>query len=264
MGRIVAARQAAPFDRAGVPRYREIEATLRDQIFSGELATGDRVPTEEALAAAYGVSRPTVRQALQILEKDRLIFRKAGRGTFVTQVTEEPRAPKVSLHLDDLVDPTADMTIRLQRTGTAAARGEVQTALGLSFGEEIRFFVRVYCRRGEPFGGAKVHLAPHVALPLDREFMQAPKLLEAMARRCRLQIDSVEQRVDAIRADARSGAIFNASPGTPMISIHRTSRTAAGRPIEHTHMLFRADRCEFRFSQRRTASGGWVVGPSRP
>jgi GntR family transcriptional regulator len=261
MSRVVSLRKAALLDRTGIPRYRQIEAILRDQIFSGELATGDKVPTEVELAMAYGVSRPTVRQALQILEQDRLIFRRAGRGTFVTEVTGEPRAPKISLLLDDLVDLTEDTTIRLQRSGTAAARGEVQSALGLSFGEEVRFFVRVYRRRGEPFGGAKVYLPPAVAGPLDRKLMLAPRLLDALARRIGTRIETAEQRLEATRADARTGAIFDAAPGTPMISIHRTSRTASGQPVEHCHMLFRSDRCQFRFVQRRSASGTWTIRP---
>jgi GntR family transcriptional regulator len=248
-------------DRTGIPRYRQIEAILRDQIFTGELATGDQVPTEEELAAAYRVSRPTVRQALQILEQDKLIHRRAGLGTFVTQVTEEQRIPKLSLLLDDLVDLTEDTTIRIQRTGTAAARGEVQTALALAYGEEVRFFVRVYRRRGEPFGGAKVYLAPSVTVPLDRKLTQAPRLVEALGERIGVRVETIEQRFEATRADARTGAIFRSAPGTPMISVHRTSYTAAGRPVEHCHMLFRGDRCQFRFVQRRSPSGAWTVRP---
>jgi GntR family transcriptional regulator len=91
--------------------------------------------------------------------------------------------------------------------------------------------------------------------------MQAPRLVQALARRVGEKIDTVEQRLEAIRADARTGAIFDAAPGTPMISIHRTSRTASGRPVEHCHMLFRGDVCQLRFAQQLAASGAATIRP---
>jgi GntR family transcriptional regulator len=74
---------------APAPLYRQLAATLRRQITSGEARPGDRLPSESQLIARFGVSRITVRQALSDLEREGLVERSAGRGTFV----REPRRP---------------------------------------------------------------------------------------------------------------------------------------------------------------------------
>src|SRR5262245_37982135 len=70
-------------ERSGIPLYRQLDAILRDQIAGGQLRPGDRIHPEAELCVQYGVSRATVRQALEALEGDGLIERTAGRGTFV-------------------------------------------------------------------------------------------------------------------------------------------------------------------------------------
>src|ERR1051325_7041324 len=96
--------------RSAAPVYRKIEAMLRDQIFSGELTTGDKVPTEEALRKIFGASRPTVRHALQILEQENLIIRQAGRGTYVNEIAAELPSRRRSITLDNIADLKLDGT----------------------------------------------------------------------------------------------------------------------------------------------------------
>src|SRR5687767_14508721 len=69
-----------------VPLYYQLESVLREKISSGQFASQERIPTETELAVEYGVSRITVRQALSALEKDGLVRRKAGLGTFVSEL----------------------------------------------------------------------------------------------------------------------------------------------------------------------------------
>jgi DNA-binding GntR family transcriptional regulator len=72
------------FANKRIPLYYQLENLLREKIVSGELEPGDKLPTELELIEQYGVSRITVRQALQALADEGLIERKQGRGTVVT------------------------------------------------------------------------------------------------------------------------------------------------------------------------------------
>src|SRR5690606_21984608 len=75
-------------DRARpAPLYHQLETLLRRQILAGRWAAGERIPTEEQLVEAYGVSRVTVRQALRNLVLDGYLERGPGRGTFVRKPT---------------------------------------------------------------------------------------------------------------------------------------------------------------------------------
>lgn len=253
------ARPRSILDRGNVPRYRQIEAILRDQIWSGELAAGDQVPTEEELSKMFQVSRPTVRQALQILEQDQLIYREAGRGTFVNDIVEELPVERRLIRLSELVDFEEPVDISIQRTATLAARGQVQAALQAEYGEELLFFVRIFGAGGQPFGGAKVHVSQAIARDLSREDMCAPRLLDRLCERGGTQPGRVNFSLDAVLADARTSAFFETYPGAPMISIRRTSYAADGAPIEYSQMMFRSDLCRLSFCQRPTPDGGWTV-----
>ncbi len=256
------ARPTSILDRGNVPRYRQIEAILRDQIWSGELAAGDQVPTEEELRRMFQVSRPTVRQALQILEQDKLIYREAGRGTFVNDIVEELPTERRLIHLSDLAELEDLDDITIQRSATLAARGQVQAALDVEFGEELFFFVRLFHGDGQLFGGAKVHVLQSVAQRLTEDDMRAPCLLDRLTEKAGVEIDHVDFSLDAVLADARTSSFFDTYPGAPMISIRRTVFATDCVPIEYSQMLFRSDLCRLIFRQRPTPDGGWAVEPS--
>lgn len=94
-----------------VPLYRQLADTLRARIASGELARGQRLPTEAELSAAFGLSRITVRHALEQLTQDRLIERFPSRGTFVV---DRPQGGSWELQsVNDLVLIGKDTTTRV-------------------------------------------------------------------------------------------------------------------------------------------------------
>jgi len=249
--------------RSAAPMYRKIEAMLRDQIFSGELTSGDKVPTEEALRKIFGASRPTVRHALQILEQENLIIRQAGRGTYVNEIAAELPSRRRSITLDNLANLQLDGTkLTLQRQGVLAARGEVQTALKVPFGEEIFYFIRVHREGGRPLAGAKVYLPLAHGRRLRKQDMLAATFLRALACRLDTRIMSIASRAEAMLADARTGELFETPVGSPLLSIRRVSYDSKGQPVEHSHILIRSDVCQITFDQRaQNGAGGWPCGP---
>ncbi|MEQ8699658.1 MAG: GntR family transcriptional regulator [Bauldia litoralis] len=255
------ARPRGILDAGTVPRYRQIEAILRDQIWSGELAAGDQVPTEEELGKMFQVSRPTVRQALRILEQDKLIYREAGRGTFVNDIVEELPTERRVFKLTDLAELDEPIEVRIQRSGTVAARGQVQTALDVAFGEELFYFIRLFWSEGRPFGGAKVHVPMSTGRTLSEQDMTAHRFLKRLGERSGTPVDHIHFSLDAVLADARLSATFQTFPGAPMMSFRRTSFDAGGSPVEYSHMLIRSDLCRIHFELASAPDGGWTSRP---
>ena len=68
------------------PKYQELTEQLRLQIVSGEIAPGQKLPSENTLSAQYQVSRQTVRKALAILQNEGYIYAEHGRGTFCSEM----------------------------------------------------------------------------------------------------------------------------------------------------------------------------------
>jgi DNA-binding FadR family transcriptional regulator len=75
-----------------VPLHRQIHDLVRQEIVAGRLATGDRLPSEGALAEQWGVSLAPIRQALMYLAAEGYLDRRRGRGTFVRQLKFEEKS----------------------------------------------------------------------------------------------------------------------------------------------------------------------------
>jgi GntR family transcriptional regulator len=73
----------------GIPLYRQLADKLTDDIYSGKIHVGERIPAESELATAYGIGRPTVRQATDLLVRRGLLERRRGSGTFVLSLREQ-------------------------------------------------------------------------------------------------------------------------------------------------------------------------------
>ena len=109
----VAMPRPARSRKGGIPLYYQIMRDLKEQILSGKLGPGDRLPSEAEQTRRFGVSRVVIRQALRILEEQGLIVRVKGKGTFVSEKVAEDAAPRISGSLEDLIHIGADITIRV-------------------------------------------------------------------------------------------------------------------------------------------------------
>jgi DNA-binding GntR family transcriptional regulator len=79
-------------EATALPRFREIAENFRGRILGGELRPGEEVPSERALAAEYGVSRPTATRALELLRHEGLVHSIRGSGTYVSDLAINRRA----------------------------------------------------------------------------------------------------------------------------------------------------------------------------
>ena len=90
-------------------KYYKLMEELKEQIVSGKLRAGDKLPSENELSRAYGVSRQTVRKALLILENAGYIYAEHGRGTFCSELVRHTRTSKniavVTTYLSDYIFP---------------------------------------------------------------------------------------------------------------------------------------------------------------
>jgi GntR family transcriptional regulator len=104
---------APNYRRSFFPRYAQVAADLRRRIEAGEWRYGDRLPPLEVFEAQFDVARVTVRQAMEILEKEGLVRRVQGKGTFVLHKANDKRWLVMDLHLDGLMRFAFTVTSRL-------------------------------------------------------------------------------------------------------------------------------------------------------
>lgn len=118
------------------PVYLRIQRHFLDRIASGELAVGERLPTEMEIARSFGTSRATVQSAMARLVHDGWIEKQAGRGTFVC---DSPRSARIDLDAvrsfeEDVASHGDRVTYRLLSVERVAAPDEAAESLGVAPG----------------------------------------------------------------------------------------------------------------------------------
>jgi GntR family transcriptional regulator len=209
-------------------KYAEIAARVEDAIARGELAPGDRLPPERELAAAHGVSRMTVRQALQMLEARGLLRRAIGRngGSFVAE-------PKLERGLGTF----SGLSEQLRRQGVSAG-ARVLSACASNGAVEI---VRVRLADGEPF------VLERSSFPADRfagllDLDLTGSLYDLLAEHFEAAPVRAVEHLEPVLAGSEEADALGLPPGAPLVLVDRIAFDGAGLVVERARDLFRGDR----------------------
>ncbi len=225
-----------------LPYYQQLYDLLYKDISGGRWRPGDMLPSETELIDRYQVSRITVRQALALLVKDGLIYRRRGLGTFVS-------VPKIEQGLNRIISFSEDMRRRGFQAGTAvlssglvAASEEIAERLELDPGEEIAYLERIRLADGEPMS-IEISYLIHRLCPdiLKKDFARTP-LRETLARDYDLLLTNAKQQIRAITASAELAEKLLVSFGAPLFYIERISYSQYNKPVEYLQLYHRGDR----------------------
>ena len=199
-----------------------------------------RCRPERKLAEQFGVSRVTVRRALEQLAADGLIDQRQGSGTYVSQKLQQP--------LSVLTGFTEDARARgLQPTSTilecASGLAAPEEAIGLALkpGQAVVRLSRLRCADGEPLAIETAAVRPE-ALPEDGRIDGS--LYGAMAARDRRPVRAM-QRLSAVALAGRQAELLDVPAGSPGLYIVRIGYLADGTPVEFTRSYYRGDRWDF-------------------
>lgn len=227
-----------------VPLYFQLAQQLEVAVEQGRLAPGALLGNEVDLAARLGLSRPTVRQAIQSLVDKGLMVRRRGVGTQV--VHSKVRRPlELSSLYDDLEAAGQRPATGVLRNTTEPADAEVAAALGVAEGSEVHLVERLRSAHGEPMALLRNHL-PLGLLPLITEELEASGLYRLM-RAGGITLHSARQTVGACAADDRQARALSEPVGAPLLTMERTTYDDTGRVVEFGSHVYRAQRYAFEF-----------------
>ncbi len=221
-----------------VPLYFQIAEQLEGAIVSGTLAPGDKIANELALADRLGLSRPTVRQAIQVLVDKGMVVRKRGVGTQVVHGTVRRSVELTSLY-DDLTAAGQDPRTEVLGLQRIEADEVVARELQLEPGAAVWSLERIRFIGDEPL--ALMHnLLPASLLDLDTIDLTEVGLYAAM-RSAGIWMRVAKQRIGARRADAREARLLGERRSAPLLTMQRTAYDDAGRAVEYGEHAYRPD-----------------------
>lgn len=237
-------------------KTRRVYLTLRDRISSGELTPGTRLPSEPDLAGLHDVSRVTIRRALAELEREGLISRRPGAGTFITaRMIKRPIVADLSNALAHLVEMGRSTDVRLLQFGYVEANPDVAEALKLEAGERVQRSVRVRIIDGEPFSYLVTHVPQRIGTTYTEAELGVQPLL-TLIERSGVKVDRATQTITAALAGPDVAEALGVDIGAPLLALNRVVFDVKRRGIEHLTAFYRPDRYSFQMDLVRIDSGG--------
>ena len=253
--------QTIPASPLPVPRYHQIYLVLRERLAAGEFASDAPLPGEVALARTFGVSRMTLRAALDLLAQEKLIVRQRGRGTFARarQAVSAP-TPMLGL-LENLVSNGLRTVVKVIELSEAPAGGEVAEALRIAAGDPVQRAVRLRSYRGSPVSHLTTFVPASVARFRRKELAAKPML--QLLEEAGVSVAGADQTVSARLSDPATAPLLNLTLGSPLLSVRRVVYDENGRPVQLLHGLYRPDRYHYRMHLTRAGTdvpSVWVSG----
>lgn len=231
--------------------YDTIKDDLLSKIKDGTYPEGQTIPSELELAEMYGVSRPTIRQALQILASEGYIEKRRRRGTVVTK-------PKVNQSFTMSITSFEDamrLAGRLPKTNVLVFKREranstVADRLELPKGAEVYKLVRLRYADDLPNVFVESYIPCSLYPGLDAYDFNTSSLYNAMDK-CGDPVMTAHRRLEVVKADGATSALLDVEAGDPLILFHTVARNAAGTAVEYSIATYRGESNTFELDVSR-------------
>lgn len=230
-----------------LPLYHQLEQALRARLTSSEFEPGDLLPSEERICELYGVSRITVRRALDALIAQGMIIKKRGVGSFVA----EPRSGARSIRLKGSLDEFLAGAGVMEPDHFALTRDaqNPQAAAILNLPEDARMTcVRMLSRiDGEPTAYLEIYFPDEVGQQLDEADLLTPgvPIIRGVERRLNVRVSRAEQKIESGSAGEVAGPLLELQPSDPVLLVTRAYYLANGQAIETAFVRYHPSRYSY-------------------
>ncbi|HKN34160.1 MAG TPA: GntR family transcriptional regulator [Terriglobales bacterium] len=226
--------------RNGTPAYRKIQGAILKRIEAGQLKPGDSVSSERELAKIHGVSLMTARHALAALEREGLVERRRGAGTFVAP-------PKI--HFNKLMSFTEQMASRglsacsrILSSSVIDDKPDIAARLALPSASRLIRIERIRQAADEPFALETAYLSAEEFPGLTRAGLERGSLFSTLQQDYAVVLAHADEEIDATTADPKSAELLDVSRGAPLLRIRQILFSTTGKPTIYMLGLYRSDR----------------------
>jgi GntR family transcriptional regulator len=228
-----------------IPLYMQIRNQFLAKIEAGDWVEGDRLPTEEALQRQYRVSRATIRQALDDIERDGIISRRRGAGTIVSHKRIKPEIMKLTSFTEDMISRGLQPQSKTVEIDFVLPAPKVLEGFGMKVPEKLWFVRRLRLANNKPLGVHDLYIPPELTFS-PRELSTMQSYYELLRERHGLAPVRAAETLTAAGASKSEGAILKVPERTPLLVIWRTTYGESDRILEVVRLAYIAERYEYR------------------
>jgi GntR family transcriptional regulator len=237
--------------RSGIPLHEQISSWLKEEMAAGRLPPESQLPSEHELCDRFGVSRVTVRRALQTLDADGLIYRRPGLGSFVCDRRMSHGLVRLTDFAQDMGRAGIRATSRVLARGTEPCPELIAERLGLSPGAPVLRLERLRLGNGEPMAVDVTWIPPYYAQLLEGHELVLETIYQVLEREYGIQAVSGRYRISAATADEETARRLEVEPGDALMVLDRTTRTLGQKVLYYQRRFLRADRMAYELEVAR-------------
>jgi GntR family transcriptional regulator len=229
-----------------IPLYYQLEQRLRDRIVSNELSPGTALPTEDQIGEQYGVSRITVRRALNALQQQGLIERRHGVGSFVAERSIGMNS-YLTGSLNEFLASAASLRTRCLWLGEAEPTPSVRHTFGLKSHEKALLLKTLGSLDEEgPVAFLEIWFPLEVAPMLQPETLDGKTpVIRQVEKALGLRLVRAEQIIEADRAGEEAARYLEVNADTPILKVRRVYFAYPERPIEIAYVRYHPERYRY-------------------
>lgn len=231
--------------RSPVPAYYQLRNIILEKIKSGEYSSGNPIPSERELSEKLNISRMTVRQAINQLVAENILYREKGRGTFVSRSKFEQ---KNIMSFSDLVKKRGLVpNTKVLRFEIVEPPLDVKEMLELDSNDSIYYLKRLRIASDIPVGIEEDFIPERYCPGLD-EYDLTTSLYKILEEKYHHTISYVDNVIEAFMPRSEIQKLLHISKDVPVISITGTSYTVSGVKLIYEKSIYRSD--EYKYNVR--------------
>lgn len=211
-----------------IPKYHQLAETLRQDIRAGQMVPGEQMTTEAVLCATYRVSRGTVRQALQLLVDEGLLWREQGRGTFVAAPVDRSRHFSLSSFAEEMRRQNRQPSTRVLVNEVVPASAEVAQRLGIRKETAVFHIQRLRLANGQPVAVETRYLAHSLCPQLANEDLERQSLHWLFVQKYKIPLVRMEHVVEVREVGEKTAVLLKAPSDSNAFHVDRLTYTTNG------------------------------------
>lgn len=226
------------------PIYKVIYDTIAEKIYNSTYQVGDMLPSESELEKMFQASRTPVRQALNQLESDGLIYRSQGKGSFVANYKQIGHWTTMTGFKHKYREGWKKISARTLEV-TKITSPYYARLLGVNPNNELIHLKRIRTYEGEPVIYLEHHIPSHLPIELfqkDPSFISIDQLFKDELG---IEFTTIEEELEAIAADAQLASYLQINEGHPILKSTRISFNSQSQPLDVTVIYLRSEKWKY-------------------
>lgn len=236
-----------------IPLYYKLYVDLKESLNSGKYQKGDKLPTEKELCQNYGISRLTVRRAMDELRREGFIERLKGKGTFVTGSKREEQLAILTGFTDEARKRGSETRSVVLENKLVRVPADAVGLFDIPADAMVVLLKRVRFLEGEPYAIEEAYLnvgADIRFLNITQRDMEKESLYGILRKEFSINISYAEEEMELTRLKKEEARFLRQDQDECAIMRKRFTYTKSDICIEYVISLYRADKSKFRIIRR--------------